>query len=375
MQPKDDVTEQDDVTGRYTSAFPVYAAYATRLHALMSDLLKSENLEVVQIESRAKAVESLIQKIQRKKSSESDPLQSVTDLVGIRIITYYLEDVARVGELLGREFTIDAENSMDKAEALASDQFGYRSAHYVITLDDSRADLLEWAPFKGMKAEVQVRTSLQHAWAAVSHKLEYKSSQAAPAQLQRRLFRLSALFEMADEQFSILRDESNATDSAYRAEVRKGRLDVPIDSSSIAAYMSITGRADEYRTMFKESGHQTEDIKPVPADRIRRDQSDLVKVLKAVGITTLEELDEYLSEKDRLEKIAKRLDAVFEDDSGEGSIFDLLTLVVLLDRDKSPAPGLPIYTEEFSARIAALREELQSKSSRRSNSGRRPSAS
>jgi putative GTP pyrophosphokinase len=60
--------------------------------------------------------------------------------------------------------------------------------------------------YADIRAEIQVRTALQHAWSAVHHKLEYKSSTEAPPELRRRLFRLSALFELADEQFSELRD-------------------------------------------------------------------------------------------------------------------------------------------------------------------------
>jgi len=48
--------------------------------------------------------------------------------VGLRIITYYREDVTRVGEILKKEFQIDATNSVDKAAALDPDRFGYPNA-------------------------------------------------------------------------------------------------------------------------------------------------------------------------------------------------------------------------------------------------------
>lgn len=96
---------------------------------------------------------------------------------------------------------------MDKAAALDPDRFGYLSVHYTASLSPARRKLAEWRPYADIRAEVQFRTALQHAWSAVQHKLEYKSSIEAPRELRRRLFRLSALFELADEQFSELRDD------------------------------------------------------------------------------------------------------------------------------------------------------------------------
>ena len=59
---------------------------------------------------------------------EEQGVTEVTDLVGLRIITYYREDVTRVGEILKKEFQIDATNSVDKAAALDPDRFGYPNA-------------------------------------------------------------------------------------------------------------------------------------------------------------------------------------------------------------------------------------------------------
>lgn len=44
-----------------------------------------------------------------------------------------------------------------------------------------------------------------HAWAEIEHKLNYKSDAQVPDKFQRKLFRLSAKFEEADEQFEELR--------------------------------------------------------------------------------------------------------------------------------------------------------------------------
>src|SRR2546427_6148809 len=185
-----------------------YEDFTFRLLALMENLLKDANIDIVQVDARPKSVESFSEKLRRKGERYTDPLEQMTDLVGLRVITYYLEDVSRVGDLINHEFVLDAENSVDKADAVGPDQFGYRSVHYVARLGRNRQGLAEWQPFGDSCFEVQVRTSLQHAWAAVDHKLRYKTANDVPDHLKRRLYRLSALFEFADEQFSALRDAS-----------------------------------------------------------------------------------------------------------------------------------------------------------------------
>lgn len=333
-----------------------YEDCTRRVLVLVEDLLRAAGIDVIQVEARTKEVASFVEKIKRKGRTHKDPIDSITDLVGVRIITYYLEDVARVGELLSSEFEIDSENSVDKSQSLASDQFGYRSAHYVASIGASRRQLQEWAPFGAMNVEFQVRTALQHAWAAVSHKLEYKSPQDAPEILRRRLHRLSALFELADEQFSILRDESAATDVAYRADVKKGRLDVPIDASSLAAYWSLSHRTAQLRGILHGHGLETEELKPVEVERMQRDRSDVVAALRQFGLSTLADLDEFLAEKSRLDLLASALGK--HSTEKDGSLDDLLTQLLIIDRDQSDTPGLPWYTAATVPQLTAARDEV-----------------
>jgi putative GTP pyrophosphokinase len=65
-----------------------------------------------------------------------------------------------------------------------------------------------WAKYKGLKAEFQVRTILQHAWDAISHKLDYKPESPMPRQNRRRLARLAGLLELADDEFSNLKKQA-----------------------------------------------------------------------------------------------------------------------------------------------------------------------
>jgi ppGpp synthetase/RelA/SpoT-type nucleotidyltranferase len=269
----------------------------------MIDLLHSDGIDVIQIESRAKSVESFVEKLRLKGEKYENPLEDVTDLVGLRIITYYLEDVESAADLVRREFEVDETNSTAIAARLEEpDQFGYLSGHYVVSLNEHRRRLAEWDFFGTRRMEIQIRTALQHAWAAVSHKLDYKSANEAPLNLRRRLFRLSALFELADEQFSDLRRVWRVTDQSYRAEVRRGYLDMPIDSVSLGAYLNEAERIGEVRALLEEVGLP---IRAKAAESRRElDRRDLLTTLRAFNFARLHELDSFLGSVPTLRRLA-----------------------------------------------------------------------
>lgn len=347
---------------KYASMHSTYESYSHRLAALTEDLLKAAQIDYVQIENRAKTVASFEDKISRKGYSNEDPFEAVTDLVGIRIITYYLEDVERVGELINREFAVEPIHSEDKSRLLASDQFGYRSAHHVARLGENRGALSEWSQFSGIPVEFQVRTALQHAWAAVSHKLDYKIAEEAPQEVRRRLFRLSALFELADEQFSTLRDESTKTKGRYQIEVKKGQLEIPVDASSLEVYLSFSGNRAKLEHILSTNGLQVEDTeRVVDEDRRKRDRSDLVKVLKQYGFDTLKELDEFLSDDAELRTILTAYTEVFKDSEEDflATVDDFLTQMVIVRFDEEDDPGLPMYTKETVAELKKVRDILR----------------
>src|SRR6516165_72041 len=342
---------------RYRAIRGTCESLTARLQALIVDLLAEANLEVIQIEARTKAIDSFTEKISRKRVKYANPLTEVTDLVGLRIITYYREDVTRVGEILKQEFQIDATNSVDKAAALDPDRFGYTSVHYVVTLSPDRRRLAEWKPYAGFRAEIQVRTALQHAWSAVNHKLDYKSPTEVPKELRRRLFRLSALFELADEQFSSLRDARERIASEYADDLRGGQLELPLDEVSLAAYLDDPRQRGGVERIVTDNGGRIEEP---TARKLARDRKDLLKLFTSIGISTVAQLDEYLSSE--IFPISIAGTPVFRGD-GAG-IEDALTLLIMADK----RVGKDVYSKVYSgdwADFAAKTEAWHNQKRRR----------
>jgi len=330
--------QKNDVKKKYMAMIPTLEQFALKLASLLSELLDEAGIDCHQIEHRVKSSESLQDKIQRK-GQYSDPFQEVTDLVGLRLIAYYPEDVELISTMIAKEFEVDKSNSSNRAALLDPDRFGYASVHYVVNLPSRRTRLTEWKRFSRIKVEIQIRTVLQHAWAAISHKLEYKTSPEAPRPLRRSLHRLSALLELADEEFSRLRLMRSGIVAEYSERVDRGELSLELDASSLAAFSESSALMKNWIEKAHTVGFSLPD---------KKEYSDflgewLFQLFRQVGLQSVQDL------KDLMESASSwgeaELKVVFE--GCQGFSFSpwananniLSILVVAANKDKL-APGL-----------------------------------
>jgi hypothetical protein len=78
-------------------------------------------------------------------------LDDITDQAGLRIITYYEDEVDLVAKAIKREFEIDSENSIDKRE-IDAEKFGYYALNCVCRYSDTRTRHVEYRDFGGVVA-------------------------------------------------------------------------------------------------------------------------------------------------------------------------------------------------------------------------------
>lgn len=226
----------DEQVAQYTKIRPKYESFSGKLEELLKDLLSAHPVKYHIVESRAKSIDSFREKITRPGKSYHDPLKELTDLAGIRVIVYYTDDVDTVASMLKKEFRVYGAKSSDKRDTHDADQFGYLSVHRILSLKTPRTYLAEWKPFVKLQFEVQIRTVLQHSWAAISHAMQYKQEADVPVELKRKLFRLAGLFELADEQFVDIRDEHADITETVARQFDKASKGIPIDSVSIKQF-------------------------------------------------------------------------------------------------------------------------------------------
>jgi len=197
----------------YRELKPQFERLKDNVFLALKDLIRESDIPTFDVESRVKDEDSIRNKIISK--SLTSPLEQIDDFCGIRVICYYQEDIEKICSIVESQFNVLLKEN--KQDELDDNQFGYSSFHYVITLKDEWLGHHSAKGLSGFKAEIQIRTMLMHSWAAISHKLLYKREKDIPSTLKRKMNRLSALIELADEQFNQLKNEkyeynSNLTD-------------------------------------------------------------------------------------------------------------------------------------------------------------------
>lgn len=215
---------EDALRIKYEERLPKYKRLGRNLKQALETFLDDAGIDVVSVTYRVKDFNSFFEKIKRK--NYKNPFQETEDICGVRIVSYYPSDLDKITQIINNEF--DIQESIDKAELLEPDRFGYRSIHLILTVKKDWLKAPNYRGLSGLKAEVQVRTILMHAWADFEHKLAYKKTEHIPDQFRRKLYRLSAQFEELDEKFdSIRKEREEYLERILSEEVKKsGRFDV-----------------------------------------------------------------------------------------------------------------------------------------------------
>ncbi|EMB3084243.1 GTP pyrophosphokinase [Providencia sp. PROV164] len=191
-------------------------------HSIES-LLRNEDIEIFSIEARLKDENSFKEKLQRK--SDYKTLSDIEDICGLRVICYYESDLQKLRKLINENFKVLS--SSDKKEESEVDKFGYSSSHFIAIFKDNWLQNPIYNNLGDLKFEIQIRTMLMHTWAAISHQTLYKNESDAPRHMRRTFSQLSALIELADEQFSRIKkmkDEYTHENEVESTEFKKLEL-------------------------------------------------------------------------------------------------------------------------------------------------------
>lgn len=231
---------------KYKYVYKRYEEYSKILQQVLEEAArKYAPLAIVNV--RTKSISSFAEKTKRKLTPRRDPVNEFTDLCGGRVTTTTPSEVEAICKFIENHFDIDWENSIDVSQRHKPSEFGYRSVHYIVSfkkgvfptkdINVSIPKVLFPDKQSQMKAEIQVRTLLEHAWAVFAHDRTYKGSFRIPDKWQREMAAVAALLEEADKSLERIQTGLRTYASNYKGYMTEEQIKEEIEMlESILSY-------------------------------------------------------------------------------------------------------------------------------------------
>jgi hypothetical protein len=307
---------------------------------LIQDLVELEGVEFYAIEGWAEPPAELL----RILSSLEEKDLSGVDLVTVRVLLRFPEDVLRIEDVIKAEFDIDSSRSVPSSGLEDPYRFGYPAVVYILSLSQSRSGLREWVKYKDLSFRLELRTMLQEAWATIFPKVNQTVGTLSEKKLTRELVLLAALLEKADQGFLSLRNEIKDEALLIPPSNNPGRT----KTESLEAEKLFTN--EELYNLFRNDSSllgkwnaavlEAGFPEFTPSAEYLRDSFEyLCIILRASGIDTLSEVKKFLAEMEVDDKGIRQLRTLHDTFRGNTKWrmdpFSALFLLVLNFRWKS----------------------------------------
>jgi ppGpp synthetase/RelA/SpoT-type nucleotidyltranferase len=260
---------------QFRELLPTLEQLSNDAYEQLSSALRKQGIYVTAIEHRVKTERSLAGKLELK-GGKYRTIDDVTDLVGIRVITFYTDEVDKVAAIAKLVFDIDWKESVDKRKLHEVDSFGYSSLHYICRLKTG-----------GPRFELQMRTALQHVWSTIEHDIGYKGDVKIPREYKRQFSRLAGMMELIDDEFSRLRLVLSNHRRQILSLVKNGHLDeVPLSAGSFRSFLELQPFD---RLNGRIAAINQAEIYPTPL-------VPFLRVLEFFGMETLGDVNHFIEE-------------------------------------------------------------------------------
>ncbi len=166
--------------------------------------LNNEQNPIESIKSRIKSIESIVDKIKRKKIdiTVENVEEKIMDIAGIRVIVNFPEDVYKIrdGLLLQDDIYLIEEKDYIKNPK----ENGYRSLHLIVKIPIFLSSGKKFVP-----VEIQIRTIAMNFWASLEHQLRYKKNIDNKESISLSLKQLACESANLDLRMEMLKKEIN----------------------------------------------------------------------------------------------------------------------------------------------------------------------
>ncbi|HUX22276.1 MAG TPA: tetratricopeptide repeat protein [Spirochaetia bacterium] len=228
-----EIPDKQRLSEQYGSLIPVYEAVLDKIHHYLKGELGKRELRAT-VKTRVKSFHSYYRKLLNRMSSGTggEPLlnvnvsgipgredlkEPITDVVGVRIVCPFLEQVETASALVQSAFEVT--HFEEKGAERSFREFGYQSTHFLVRIPAEFR--IEGLPEDSI-CEIQICTLLQDAWAEVEHELIYKAEFTPfDEPLRRKLAALNANLTLSDIIFQEIREYQRQ----LHAQLQKRRRD------------------------------------------------------------------------------------------------------------------------------------------------------
>ena len=328
-------THAKELLEQYRERFTIYKRIEELASESLNKALDEQGIYITSFEHRIKAEKSLARKLELKGSKYAS-LEDITDILGVRIITFYTDDVDKVAAIVKGIFNVDWNESIDKRKAHQLTSFGYNSLHYICSLPKNVVDDPQLPELNKYRFEIQMRTALQHVWSTVEHDIGYKGEVKLPPEYRRQFSRLSGMLELIDDEFSRLRNVLTDYRRQMLALEASGQLDkVDLNADTFRHYLETQPFA---RLNQRIAAINQAELYPVPI-------MSFLRVLQKLGIENLGEVNRLIEENsdDAYRLAVSQLGTTDLDILSENIGLQNLCFVHVLKRGGGPAELCQIY--------------------------------
>ena len=167
----------------------------TRLEIMNMELSLEMGRSIIQTKSgRLKSYKSTCKKLEKKglKRNVQAVLKKIHDLIGVRAICYYVDDIYRIEKKLKEQSDFRIVKVKDYIKNPKTS--GYRSLHLIMEIPIGFQGGTQW-----MKAELQLRTAAMDYWANLDHQLRYKKGRREAELIDNELQKCSETIGKLDQ--------------------------------------------------------------------------------------------------------------------------------------------------------------------------------
>ena len=188
----------DNIMIKYISALKILE---TQIEIINDDFkyIKKYN-PIEHVKTRIKTADSIINKLRKNNLDFTieNVINYINDIIGVRIICSFKEDVYELIDILKKSKNIKVINEKDYINNPKTS--GYRSYHMIIEVP---VELINEKTY--VKAEIQIRTLAMDLWTSLDHKLSYKS-EFCTDEIYKKLYEMSDELNQVDDEMSSLID-------------------------------------------------------------------------------------------------------------------------------------------------------------------------